>query len=328
MTHEWKKYDHAFYHGKAKAYLYVLWCVTDIEGDEVFLETTDKNGNLLQWSTIRANEILEFVYNSTPKYAIGDEVCYFPFGVISSETFVRGKISKVIPSITNEPNQYMVDGEAIYRATDGVKKYSETLFDFDVANINQTGQVFTSGVEHQAELDAEMANKYKSVQVSEKDLFVLSPTLDSTLTTLKHIRRVGELMDRFAMDLIQRGINHDASKLIQPELLFLDEMEFVTEKMGQAAYGTEEYKRRTAILKPMLAHHYAWNSHHPQHYPNWIWGMNLMDVVEMAMDHLAASERGGEPTVNLTSSAAYLGMSDQLKAIIANTYDKMGVKWK
>lgn len=152
-------------------------------------------------------------------------------------------------------------------------------------------------------------------------------TNSAELVTLKHIKRVNELLGESAIELIRRGNVHDSSKLLPAELVPLQEMQELTEREGQAPYGSDEYNRRLGILKPMLDHHYANNSHHPEHHELGVDGMTLFDVVEMSLDWIAASERGGEAVINLTSSQKRFNISDQLLNVIKNTYDELGYKY-
>ncbi|QXV73908.1 hypothetical protein [Rhizobium phage RHph_N46] len=163
--------------------------------------------------------------------------------------------------------------------------------------------------------------------VSEKELFVLDFTklVDSAAVTLKHIARVRALLGQLAIFLIQRGDVHDASKFLPIEKIPLDAMQYVVENEGNAPYGSDEYKRRTAILKPMLKHHQSNNRHHPEFHENGLYGMNLMDICEMWADWAAAAERGGDAAVGLTYAADRYGMADQLKVIFKNTYNDMGI---
>lgn len=310
MTYVPQMYDKVFYDGVSKEYLYCLFTVVDFDQKWYKLVYKPEGEEAIEFLIDRP-DLLTFCYNGSPKYNIGDEVCYFPFGVENSDFFVKGVIVTASPSLTAEPNTYGIAGKSIYRPVNGMLDYRESKF-ADAKNI----------------AEAELADKYSGVRVSEKKLFVLTPTADATLVTLKHIKRVSDLMTLAATQLITRGVNHDASKLQVPESFFLNMMQHLVDTEGNAPYGSPEYKRRTAILKPMLAHHYNANSHHPEHFTNGIYGMNILDVIEMAMDWVAASERGQESFVNLTHAAERYNMSDQLKQIFANTYDSMGIKWK
>ena len=44
-------------------------------------------------------------------------------------------------------------------------------------------------------------------------------------------------------------------------------------------------------FKPAIDHHYANNRHHPEHWPNGINDMTLMDLIEMLADWKAATAR-------------------------------------
>lgn len=131
-----------------------------------------------------------------------------------------------------------------------------------------------------------------------------------------------------AEELSARGQVHDKSKFDDIEMGPLIEMQKMIDQNGQAPFGSAEYKRRTALLKPMLTHHYANNSHHPEHYENGVNGMDLFDIVEMFFDWKAASERGEEPAMNLSIAFERFELSPQLAQIFTNTADNLGFKHK
>ena len=142
--------------------------------------------------------------------------------------------------------------------------------------------------------------------------------------TVAHITRVKSLLTDFAGDLILRGKNHDASKFNPIEAVPLQAMQDMIDKEGPAPYGTDEYRRRTALLGPMLEHHYANNSHHPEHYPDGIAGMDLLDLVEMFHDWKAASERGSDDAMNISYCVEKYGIPPMLASIFRNTADRKG----
>lgn len=92
----------------------------------------------------------------------------------------------------------------------------------------------------------------------------MSQDYDSRPDTLKHIERVQDLLRAVRMDLIVRANAHDASKLEAPELEGFNEW---TPKLKALTYGSPEYKAALDGLGVALKHHYAANSHHPEHYP-------------------------------------------------------------
>lgn len=153
------------------------------------------------------------------------------------------------------------------------------------------------------------------------------PKRSAITQTMRHIARVQQLMNHFAERLVELGRQHDKSKYSPEELGPLTEMQTIIDREGQAPYGSEEYKRRTAILGPMLEHHYANNPHHPEHHKNGINDMDLFNVVEMFLDWKAASERGEEPAMNLTTACERFQVSPQLQSIFQNTADRLGFKW-
>ena len=147
---------------------------------------------------------------------------------------------------------------------------------------------------------------------------------DSSDVTRDHINKVQALLHDFVADLVARGIQHDASKFDEVEAGPLQAMQDLIDKEGPAPYGTEEYRRRTALLGPMLEHHYAHNSHHPEHYPDGIAGMDLLDLVEMFHDWKAASERGGDSAMGLSYCIEKYGILPMLASILQNTCDRNG----
>lgn len=142
--------------------------------------------------------------------------------------------------------------------------------------------------------------------------------------TQAHINRVQELLNTFAGDLIDRGFRHDASKFDPEEDGPLQAMQDMIDREGPAPYGSDEYRRRTALLGPMLDHHYANNSHHPEHYPDGIAGMDLLDLVEMFHDWKAASERGGDSAMGLSYCIEKYSIPPMLASILQNTCDRLG----
>lgn len=147
---------------------------------------------------------------------------------------------------------------------------------------------------------------------------------ESIPATLRHRALVRELLSACALELINRGAVHDESKFDPIEQGPLDEMQRLIDAEGQASYGSDEYRRRTALLGPMLEHHYANNPHHPEHRPEGIAGMDLFDLVEMFMDWKAASERGEESAMNLTYSVQKYGIPHMLESILRNTAERQG----
>jgi hypothetical protein len=143
---------------------------------------------------------------------------------------------------------------------------------------------------------------------------------DSTRETNLHIENVQDKLNRFSQELARRGQVHDLSKLESPEKELFDEM---TPILKGLTYGSTEYKESLLKLKPALDHHYKANSHHPEHYPDGIDGMDLFDLVEMFCDWRAAVERtaNGNIRKSLEINRDRFQMSDQLYNIFLNTIE-------
>ena len=145
---------------------------------------------------------------------------------------------------------------------------------------------------------------------------------DSAKDTLLHIKRVNELLLLFAKELMDRAICHDNSKLYDPEKPLFDKM---TPLLKGLTYGSEEYKKSLAELKPALDHHYSHNSHHPEYYKDGINDCNLFDLVEMLCDWKAASERHADGNIfqSIQINKTRFAMADQLAKIFENTVNKL-----
>lgn len=149
-------------------------------------------------------------------------------------------------------------------------------------------------------------------------------TYDSAPDTRAHIARVAELLKKCEIELNERACAHDKSKLDEPEKSAFDAC---TLKLKAMAYGSDEYRAALTDLKPALEHHYAANSHHPEHYANGVDGMSLFDVIEMLMDWKAATERmkgGGDIRRSLEINRERFKLSPQMESVLANTIREMG----
>ena len=147
---------------------------------------------------------------------------------------------------------------------------------------------------------------------------------DSKEDTENHINRVRELICDCRENLSSRGLDHDSSKLETPEKEIFDEM---TPKLKTSTYGSEEYKSLLASMKPALDHHYSVNFHHPEHHPDGINAMSLLDILEMLCDWKAAGERHANGSIerSLTVNRERFKIDDQLFRILENTGREL--KW-
>jgi hypothetical protein len=146
---------------------------------------------------------------------------------------------------------------------------------------------------------------------------------DSRPDTYAHAARVCDLMGQVIGELIARSSRHDRSKTEPPEVGIFDEF---TPKLKDLVYGSDEYKACLAAMGPALAHHYAANRHHPEHFPDGVAGMTLVDVVEMLADWKAATERvkDGSLPRSLEIQERRFALSGDLAAILRNTAAEFG----
>jgi hypothetical protein len=123
-----------------------------------------------------------------------------------------------------------------------------------------------------------------------------------------------------------RGIQHDKSKLESPEVEIFNEF---TPKLKGSTYPSPEYDSFLKGMKVGLDHHYAHNSHHPEHRAGGINDMDLFDIMEMLLDWKAATERHGNGDIyrSLEHNRKRFKMTRQLQKILRNTVDRYVAKW-
>jgi len=146
---------------------------------------------------------------------------------------------------------------------------------------------------------------------------------DSTKETQEHIANVRYFLSRMMFELLCRSEDHDASKLQSPEKELFDKF---TPLLRDTTYGSDEYKRYLKEMGAALQHHYEVNSHHPEHYANGIYGMSLLDVMEMLADWKAAGMRhaDGDIRESLSINRGRFDIDDQLFSILENTVKELG----
>lgn len=146
---------------------------------------------------------------------------------------------------------------------------------------------------------------------------------DSRPDTEAHIAEVQKFLHQIITELIGRAELHDRSKLEPPEKEGFD---VFTPLLKSLTYNSPEYLESLAQMGFILAHHYQVNSHHPQHYPNGVDGMDLLDVIEMLADWKAATLRhhDGNLLVSLEQNRQRFNLSDQMYSVLLNTARRLG----
>lgn len=149
----------------------------------------------------------------------------------------------------------------------------------------------------------------------------MSLTIEQKATnaeTLEHIRTVQRMINKIIAELIARADVHDDSKLKSPEVEIFAEY---TSKLAGCTYGSPEYEGYRKAMGPALEHHYAKNRHHPEHWKNGVYDMNIVDLVEMLCDWKSATLRHNDGNLNksIEHNAKRFDMSPQLAKIFQNS---------
>jgi hypothetical protein len=146
---------------------------------------------------------------------------------------------------------------------------------------------------------------------------------ESQLDTLDHIDKVDENLKAVARNLAIRRYEHDASKLEDPELSGFESLRVT---LADVAYGTDEYIAALRQGRDTIAHHYAHNRHHPEHWPLGVNSMSLLDIIEMLADWKAAGERtkDGSMAKSLEINFKRFAIDEQLAGILINTARELG----
>lgn len=147
---------------------------------------------------------------------------------------------------------------------------------------------------------------------------LMNPQEESLYETHKHISLVGKHMNTIVMELLKRANEHDSSKWENPEREIYAKN---YHKLKTIEYGTKEYDENKKIVEPAILHHYSKNRHHPEHHENGINDMTLVDLVEMLVDWLSATERNknGNIRKSITHNSKKFKICKQLEQILENT---------
>lgn len=147
---------------------------------------------------------------------------------------------------------------------------------------------------------------------------------DSAQDIRDHIWNVQLFLWRVVKNLELRSNEHDRSKLDEPEKSLFDEY---TPLLRDSTYGSPEYKEFLTAMKVGIDHHYSVNRHHPEFHTEGIRGMSFLDLIEMLVDWKAATMRheNGDIRKSIEINQERFGYSDELKQIMINTLDELGM---
>jgi hypothetical protein len=162
---------------------------------------------------------------------------------------------------------------------------------------------------------------------------------DSAKDTMEHIEEVRSYLDTIAVAILHRKSQHDLSKLESPEKEVFDR---VTPRLKQLTYGSDAYKECLDDMQEALEHHYACNRHHPEHFKGnrilkdsveqavvnaGMYGMTLVDIIEMFCDWCAATKRHDDGHIgkSIEVNKKRFGYDEMLAQIFANTAQNYGM---
>lgn len=137
--------------------------------------------------------------------------------------------------------------------------------------------------------------------------------------TRGHVNRVAFLCGVFCRELCKRAEVHDTSKFSIDEA---PAFKAHTHKLKGQTYLSGEYKKSIKDdLGKALKHHYSHNRHHPEFWKVGMSGMSLIDLVEMMLDWIAASERhaDGDPFASVIKNTGRFSIPPMLSSILSNT---------
>lgn len=152
---------------------------------------------------------------------------------------------------------------------------------------------------------------------TDEDVIKDTKALDTIKYIINHKNIVRDRLRYLAHQLLERADSHDDSKLKDPEIRWLIEMD----KEPRYDYGSPEYLDKKKRYEKFFKHHYAHNRHHPEHFTNGVDGMNLADLCEYLIDitsyHSEIHAKQVIQTIN--SQAERFGLDEQLMQVLKNT---------
>jgi hypothetical protein len=145
----------------------------------------------------------------------------------------------------------------------------------------------------------------------------------STADTEAHILEVRRRLNAVIVNLHERALAHDASKLEDPEKPLFD---VYTPLLANTKYGSPEYKRHLKGMGEALEHHYRVNDHHPEHHRHGIHDMDLIQLVEMLADWKAATLRhpDGDLAKSIEQNAGRFGYGQPMVKLLKRTATALG----
>lgn len=143
----------------------------------------------------------------------------------------------------------------------------------------------------------------------------VSEETKTLVTIIRHITLVQKNLLLLAKKLEQRALIHDLSKFKIDEFEGFIEINQIAR---QHKYGSPEYQASMVDKADLVNLHFSRNPHHPEHYPDGVADMSLIDTIEMVCDWKAASEAYGNTTLEegLEIQRARFGLSEEAMGLI------------
>lgn len=128
---------------------------------------------------------------------------------------------------------------------------------------------------------------------------------------IENVKVVKHLLASVQVELISRQLNHDNSKLENPEwnrVLY--------------KYDKEEFPMSEEDLEIAKHHHYAHNRHHPERFKNGLNDMHIVDIIELIIDWIGDAYTDNEDVEQaIKRKAEKYNIDPQLLSIFLNTAD-------
>lgn len=146
------------------------------------------------------------------------------------------------------------------------------------------------------------------------------------IDTREHIGLVRYWMSAATANLAFRSLEHDKSKLEDPEATGFRRMHN-DRKLQSMVYGSEAYMAQLATHDDVVQHHYAGNDHHPEYHEGGVKAMSLLSVLEMLCDWKASTTRmqDGNLLESIKINAKRFGYGEEFECLLINTALELGM---
>ena len=155
------------------------------------------------------------------------------------------------------------------------------------------------------------------IDISEDKSIIDKQAIKTIDNIIKHRNSVKNKLKFLSEEIKKRGEKHDLSKLQQPELGWLIQMD----KEPRYEYGTPEYFEKMKKWQKFFIHHYANNRHHPNHFKLGVYDMTLVDLCEYIADIISYYDEMlvGDALKTIENQKERFGFDEQLSQILKNT---------